>query len=408
MGSRIDSAPDAGTPPETAAGETAPEPTARARADHADPAPAAGEGAWPPAPAALGLWTLRDLVVVVSAGVVLVGSVLPFAFMQALTSAWLQAGWQFNQFVYFLLPLAVGVAFGWRRLAGRTRVRWASLTLDQIGSVVAVLSAAYFFFAGINLMSPAYVLCLLGALGLVAGTTAAPYIGAFAGDFAPGEGPLLARPVRPVARRAGAAERRTTVVPAAEAQHPARAVRQDGRPSSDEAAGVPVAGGIAPGGPGRAPGTDGAVIDPAARGPVDARGDLAGGGPSGGAGQRPAPAGLVAATSGAPAVETDPAPAPASVPVVPGGAGTGGDDVLAAVESPSHHGTVQAPEPSEAFWFAVPAPRDAVDPETRRPLFAVQPGEWNLALAERGDHLLVQHTDGRIGLLFDLEAIQRA
>lgn len=61
----------------------------------------------------------------------------------------------------------------------------------------------------------------------------------------------------------------------------------------------------------------------------------------------------------------------------------------------------------EAFWFAVAQPRTAVDVRTGAPAFVIEPGGWVLALEDRGNEFLVQHTDGRLGVLRDLSNIER-
>ena len=61
----------------------------------------------------------------------------------------------------------------------------------------------------------------------------------------------------------------------------------------------------------------------------------------------------------------------------------------------------------EAFWFAVAQPRTAVDERTGAPAFVIEPGGWVLALEDRGHEFLVQHTDGRVGVLRDLSNIER-
>jgi hypothetical protein len=61
----------------------------------------------------------------------------------------------------------------------------------------------------------------------------------------------------------------------------------------------------------------------------------------------------------------------------------------------------------EAFWFAVAQHRTAVDPRTGAPAFVIEPGGWVLALEDRGHEFLVQHTDGRLGVLRDLSNIER-
>lgn len=68
----------------------------------------------------------------------------------------------------------------------------------------------------------------------------------------------------------------------------------------------------------------------------------------------------------------------------------------------------EEPEPAyEAFWFAVNQPRAALDPQSGLPLFTLDPGQWILALEDRGDEFLVQSQDGRVGVLRDLSGIER-
>lgn len=65
-------------------------------------------------------------------------------------------------------------------------------------------------------------------------------------------------------------------------------------------------------------------------------------------------------------------------------------------------------EEYEAFWFAVGRTRPVLDENTGQVMFTVEPGSWILALQDRGDEFLVQHTDGRVGVLRDLTNIERA
>lgn len=62
----------------------------------------------------------------------------------------------------------------------------------------------------------------------------------------------------------------------------------------------------------------------------------------------------------------------------------------------------------EAFWFAVGRTRPVFDENTGQVAFTLEPGAWILALQDRGDEFLVQHTDGRVGVLRDLTNIERA
>lgn len=57
-----------------------------------------------------------------------------------------------------------------------------------------------------------------------------------------------------------------------------------------------------------------------------------------------------------------------------------------------------------AFWFAVPVERHT-EGEHR---FVLPPGEWILALEDRGDSFLVQAPDGRRGVLAEVHDVERA
>ncbi|WP_209325511.1 hypothetical protein [Brevibacterium renqingii] len=61
----------------------------------------------------------------------------------------------------------------------------------------------------------------------------------------------------------------------------------------------------------------------------------------------------------------------------------------------------------QAFWFAVPEPREAVDPTTGMPVFTIYPGDWYLSLEDKGSWFKVRDTDGREGILRNIEGIQR-
>ncbi|MCT2359465.1 hypothetical protein M3G54_13895 [Brevibacterium casei] len=61
----------------------------------------------------------------------------------------------------------------------------------------------------------------------------------------------------------------------------------------------------------------------------------------------------------------------------------------------------------QAFWFAVPEPREAVDATTGMPVFTIYPGDWFLALEDHGTSFTVRDSDGKEGVLRNLEGIQR-
>lgn len=79
----------------------------------------------------------------------------------------------------------------------------------------------------------------------------------------------------------------------------------------------------------------------------------------------------------------------------------------ATVDPSSRHDEADGQPIHEAFWFAVAQHRTAYDPRTGAPAFVIEPGGWVLALEDRGHEFLVQHTDGRLGVLRDLSNIER-
>ena len=119
------------------------------------------------------------------------------------------------------------------------------------------------------------------------------------------------------------------------------------------------------------------------------------------------PPAVVAAADEAPAAAqarqvSEPMPATAVHPQVRQ------DDRIGATVDPASRPEESDEQPvHEAFWFAVAQHRTAVDPQTGAPAFVIEPGGWVLALEDRGHEFLVQHTDGRVGVLRDLSNIER-
>lgn len=68
--------------------------------------------------------------------------------------------------------------------------------------------------------------------------------------------------------------------------------------------------------------------------------------------------------------------------------------------NPSH----TAQPSTGAFWFAVPVERHTEGEHC----FVLPPGEWILALEDRGDSFLVQAPDGRRGVLAEVHDVERA
>jgi len=83
------------------------------------------------------------------------------------------------------------------------------------------------------------------------------------------------------------------------------------------------------------------------------------------------------------------------------------EEPIGATVDPSSHDAGDEHPVHEAFWFAVAQHRTAFDPHSGSPAFVIEPGGWVLALEDRGHEFLVQHTDGRLGVLRDLSNIER-
>ncbi|MET1034596.1 MAG: hypothetical protein ABWX68_05095 [Arthrobacter sp.] len=474
-----------------------------------------------------GPFTLREAVVIGGGLLLLLGSVLPFQFGGLPVNIWVFNGLVFNQLVSLALPVLVAGAFAWRRLTGRTRVVVGSLTLDQLASVVAVLTVLYFFLGVVLTMNASFLLGLLGALALLAGTTAASVIPGFAQDFQNGEGHVLTRPVRPSRPRAerapsgdaeesGAAAPRSAAVAAGsdgpgeagaarKAEPAALSTASEGSPMPAQDASAWQSAAAAPAAPGptgdqpargqsepartasdaratppeEAVPLDAAPLDAASRkdsdsldnaaprddadslhtaAPLDAATALGDVVPRGGATPSSDPGGaagearVVGASSGGRGQDDTPAPHEAGAgdtrhdahtadahtadahtavahPVDTGtpaagaradgssaaGATTGGDatpvdrDGQDTDDEPFEATRSGDEAPAyQAFWFAVPRPREVVDERSGRQVFTAEPGAWILALEDRGDEFLVQDTDGRVGVLRDLTNVERA
>lgn len=69
--------------------------------------------------------------------------------------------------------------------------------------------------------------------------------------------------------------------------------------------------------------------------------------------------------------------------------------------------TDAAPTATRPFWALVPVERDVVDERTGAPLFRIGPTAWALVIADRGSSFVVQHEDGRVGVLYDVSGVTR-
>jgi hypothetical protein len=407
----------------------------------------------------VGPFTVRDVTVFAATLVLFVASLIP---MFALRYNLWNLGNLFFLGIGIVLPLVVSALFAARRLAPETKVRIGSLSIDQFASVVASFAVAFFFLSAAVGFTPVALVALIGSLVLLAATVLARFIPFFAGDFldrtevpahvmaresaVPVRKPKPAKVPKPAKPSAG---KPAAQGPTAGGQYaPGQAFGGqatsgqafDAQSSTSQSYGPQTSGGRAVGSSavaatagaagtaapaGTWPGTNTADTSPATEA----------------AAVVPSAAERAGAGHGTPAdVETSAAEATQLNGVAVAGAGapaataTHADEARAAAATPATavHPQVQAHQPvksqepigatvdpasrpeepeqqpvHEAFWFAVAQHRVAVDERTGAPLFGIEPGGWVLALEDRGDEFLVQHTDGRVGVLRDLSNIER-
>jgi hypothetical protein len=410
--------------------------------------------------AVLGPFTLRDLTVFGSTLLLFIASLIPM-FASAYNL------WNLGS-LFFLglgigLPLIVTALFVARRLSPGTRIRVGSLSVDQFASVVASFTLAFFFLAAAGAFVPSMLIALLGALGLFAATVLGRWIPFFAGDFlgreettahvvareavAPVRKPRAPKtPKKPSAGKGsagtvepGTADSKTGAAgaaagwaagPATGGQAAGQAKASPVAPSAATSGATPVAAQGAPAP--EAPETQVSGVVPAATTAPSTQAPSTQA--TSAAATSPEPA---AAAPGASAAEQTQAvsipPAAGAAPAaaeqtqaasVPAASGSSAPTTVNPQVRPQEQVRVQEPigatvDPAsrpeedtvhpahEAFWFAVAQPRNAVDERTGAPAFVIEPGGWVLALEDRGNEFLVQHTDGRLGVLRDLSNIER-
>ncbi|WP_051299027.1 hypothetical protein [Arthrobacter castelli] len=433
--------------------DRATDPQAGQEHEPASDAPAAGPEHWHPEhvdagdrpQAYAGPFTRRDVFVMGSVALMLIGSLVPFSIgPDYYTNLWNSSSLFFLG-LGIVLPLVVAGLFMARRVTG-SHPRIGSLSVDQFGSVIALFAAAYFFIVTASAFGLAPLLALIGALALVASTTLAPHLPVFSGDFAGrSEAPahLMARasatpapkPPKPEYPDNGQRPDEAGYGQYAAAQEPGsfgagsigrgfgggHAVDQGDEPDRRAEAGDgsydysyqsrdggedDYLGGY----PDQDSGSDTgsayperneAWADPA---PSDAGPDDSGRNESG-QGQWSS-----TGTAAFPAVGYD----SESTGAAQHGRGTtqhGRADSFGATRETyydEHDDEYGEEEAYDAFWFAVGQPREIVDENTGAAEFVIEPGAWVLALQDRGDEFLVQHTDGRVGVLRDLSNIERA
>lgn len=395
--------------------------------------------------AVLGPFTIRDLTVFGSTLILFVASLIP---MFAVRYNLWNLGSLFFLGLGILLPVIVAALFVARRLSPETKIRIGSLSVDQFGSVVASFAVGFFFLAVAGAYDARMLLALVGALGLLAATVLGRLIPFFAGDFlgrAEVPAHVVAResavPVRKPRAPKAPKEARDETAPKAggtsavagwakrmtsggqsDAGHTAGAAGASGAAAAagsavSTPAGTPVStpaaahgspaegpapvvsspetqvSGVvpaasAPEAPAAAGQTQAAAVVPAAKGPAGEQARAAAAAEETRAAEVPAPSSSSAPTTVNPRVRQQ---EPIGATVDP-------------ASRPEDHGDQPV---HEAFWFAVAQPRTAVDEHSGAPAFVIEPGGWVLALEDRGHEFLVQHTDGRVGVLRDLSNIER-
>lgn len=417
--------------------------------------------------AVLGHFTVRDLAVFAATLILFVTSLLPVFLTRF--NLW-NVGNLFFLGLGIVLPLIVSALFAARRLAPATKVRIGSLSIDQFASVVASFSVAFFFLSMAGEYHPALLAGLLGSIVLFAATVLGRFIPYFASDFEGREetpAHVVAResavplpkphtpkaPKEPKAQNEPKSAAGTSPASGHAAAVPAAAagVAAGSAAAVGSAAGSSVVSGSA-GHEGSdtvsTPGTSPFVPSPQPGQDAQPAQPTHGGQPAQSAKEAQpvqSAARETATVSSAPEVSEWPAegdfgpPTQAAdvvhpAPVSAANEGDGGDAPTAAQARQVHdpmpatavHPQVRQEEPigatvdpasrpeesdeqpvHEAFWFAVAQHRTAVDPRTGAPAFVIEPGGWVLALEDRGHEFLVQHTDGRVGVLRDLSNIER-
>ncbi|HBH56638.1 MAG TPA: hypothetical protein DDY41_00395 [Arthrobacter bacterium] len=380
--------------------------------------------------AVLGPFTLRDLTVFAATLILLAASLLPIFFGRF--NLW-NAGSLFFLGLGIVLPLIVTALFVARRLAPATKVRIGSLSVDQFASVVASFSLAFFFVSAAAGYVPSLLVGLIGSVALFAGTVLSRFIPFFAGDFlGRDETPahVTARdsavplpkphtPKEPKPAAAAAAPDASDAPAATAASAPVASTPAASTPAASAAvsSAPEVSGWTAAGDP--APATQAADVVPSAS---------ATGATVTPAVEEATVGDILTAAAAAPAAPAAPAAAAPETANHDDGAGVAASARQSSAEpAPTAvHQQVRNVEPigatvdpatrpedsdeqpaHDAFWFAVAQHRTAVDPQTGAPAFVIEPGGWVLALEDRGHEFLVQHTDGRVGVLRDLSNIER-
>lgn len=234
-----------------------------------------------------------------------------------------------------------------------------------------------------------------------AGATAAAPAGATATSAA-----TSAAPAQAAASSATASQAAASSAPASQASPAAKAA-----PATQVSGVVPAAGTVGPSTaatPKATPAASAAAgVEPTARSAVGATGGPGVVHTAANAESAPSAAALAPTAAEQTRAADVPATAGASAPTTVNPQVRAQEPIGATVDPAQRLASHQVQPVHEAFWFAVAQPRTAVDEVTGAPAFVIEPGGWVLALEDRGTEFLVQHTDGRVGVLRDLSNIER-
>ncbi|GAB3255873.1 hypothetical protein [Arthrobacter pigmenti] len=380
-----------------------------------------------------GPFTLRDVVVLGSVALMFIGSLIPVGIGPGYYNNLWNSSSLFFVGLGIVLPLVVAALFIVRRVSG-SNPRIGSLSVDQFGSVVALFAAAYFFIVTAYAFGVAPLLALIGGLGLVAATTLAPHLPFFSNDFA-------GRPEATAHVMARASAIPAPKPPKPEPEHQDKSQDQEqtgfgyGQSGAAPEPGTFGAGSFGRGGFAGAYATDQdedrerqAAAEEGSYDYSYQSGDSGGDQPDDHRDEGAYPdqdSGYPVRDEGWDDSRQDQdtghsewsSTGTAAFPAVgyqgDSGQGWGRNQTMShsfgATRDSYYSGDDYGEEETyEAFWFAVGQPREIVDEYTGAPEFTIEPGAWVLALQDRGDEFLVQHTDGRVGVLRDLSNIERA
>ncbi|WP_159620448.1 hypothetical protein [Arthrobacter zhaoguopingii] len=370
------------------------------------------EGPYSSSKAVLGSFTLREVVLLASAAVIFLGTLLPFFRGEVRYANFWNTLPLFFVGIGILLPVAAAALVIGRR-QGASGLRVGSFSVDQFASVAASLAAAFFFLQTMTAFHIGPLVSLIGAVGMLAATVLAPHLPFFAKDFKE----RAETPAHPVARAVLPTRPKAPKAPKA----PKPAKEEKVKQHSVE---VPVSGTAQ-----QAAASDAVGSTPAPQaqgGPQAAAGDAggataaaAGSTSAGAAGQhsgRSSADGAGDPAAGARQAQTRDPGTPDSAAAGSGASSDAQTRVHPVTEAaPRQQETISATRSAdeeqvvEAFWFAVGTPRPVVDEQSGRQLFIVQPGDWEVGIEDRGTEFVVQDKrTGQIGVMRNLTNIERA